>query len=84
MEVLAAAAQDNLGEPRLVDGEMVRVPLLYPLLALVHHGDLDVGALVRDDGARRPADVPGPDAANFRNLHLRPLRLLSEEGTEKS
>ena len=65
MEVLAAASQDNLGESRLVDGEMVRVPLLDPLLALVHHGDLDVGALVRDDRTGRAADVPGADAANF-------------------
>ena len=71
MEVLATATHDNLGESRLVDGEPVRVPLLDPLLAQVHHGDLDVGALVRDDGAGRPADVPGADAADFRNLHLR-------------
>ena len=76
VQVLAAAAHDDLGEPRLVDGETVRVPLPDPLLALVHHGDLDAGALVRDDGAGRAADVPGADAANLRNLRRRHLVFL--------
>ena len=77
MQVLAAAAHDDLGEPRLVDGETVRVPIPDTLLALVDHGDLDAGALVCDHGAGRAADVPGADAANLGNI--RRHRFLSPD-----
>uniref|UniRef100_A0A8W7PYL8 Uncharacterized protein n=1 Tax=Anopheles coluzzii TaxID=1518534 RepID=A0A8W7PYL8_ANOCL len=81
-QVAVAALADHFVEAGLVVeeeikiGDLVRVPLGYPLGATVDDRDLDVGALERHHAARRPANVTSADAANFGNYHRACFRFL--------
>jgi hypothetical protein len=54
---------------------------LYTLVRLVNYGDLNVRALVRDDGAGGASHVASAEAANLGNSH-RARRLKPENQTE--
>lgn len=60
-EVLAAGSLDDIVETGLVDGEVVRVPGVDTGLVKVDNGDLDVGALERDNSAGGATDVTSTD-----------------------
>ena len=62
-EVAAARLADDVLEAGLVDGEVEvgRVPRVDTRLVKVDDGDLDVGALEGDDGARRASNVSRAD-----------------------
>ncbi|RUP44172.1 hypothetical protein BC936DRAFT_149847 [Jimgerdemannia flammicorona] len=51
-QVFAASAEHDFIEARFVNGQVVGVPGVNASLAQVDDGDLDVGTLVGDDGAR--------------------------------
>ena len=52
----------------LKDGQSVRVPLVNPGLAQVHHTDSYMRTLLRNDGACRSTNVPGPHTADFQHF----------------
>lgn len=60
-EVLSTGTLDDLVESGLVDREVVRVPRVNTGLVEVDNGDLDVGALGRNDSAGGATDVAGTD-----------------------
>jgi len=68
-EVAAAALLHDVVQPRLVDREALAVPPGDARLRDVHHHHLDGGALERDHRHRRPAHVPGADAADLHHGH---------------
>ncbi len=64
-EVFTARGEDQIIEPRFVDGQGAGFPFGNALGVGVHDGDFVFRALVGDHGHRRPADIPGPDTENI-------------------
>ena len=75
-EIAPASLADDVVEARLVNGKgKVRaVPGVDALLVEIDDGDLDVGALERDDGARWPAWVRRDASVSYRARLLRSRR----------
>ena len=46
---------DNFMEPRLIDGQRIRLPCCNARLAEIYNGDFDVRVLFGDDSTRRTA-----------------------------
>ena len=64
MQILATGLLHNFKQTRLIDGEVVAVPLLDALLVQIHNVHSNLGALESNDGHRRSTHVASSNTAN--------------------
>ena len=79
-EVAPARLLHHLLQPRLVDGQVGRVPRCDAPLVEVADRDLDIGALEGDDGHGGPAHVPGTQAADLDRHRVLEHRVVGRDG----